>query len=176
MTIWVTSDTHFGHERILTFRDPFGDLMRPFGSVEEMDETMVARWNDRVKPSDHVYHLGDVAMSRPNLQIVKRLNGHKRLLFGNHDIYDYKDYAEVGFEKLMSYRVFDELIFSHIPLHSRSMPNHVNVHGHIHGNGDIGERYINMSVEATDFAPLSLEEIRKRVREGKWIVCPPRPV
>lgn len=175
MTIWITSDTHFSHANILTFKDPWGELMRPFSSVEEMDETLVERWNDRVKPSDHVYHLGDVAMSRPALKIVERLNGHKRLLFGNHDIYDYKSYTEVGFEKLMSYRKFDGLFLSHIPIHPSSMPKFVNVHGHIHANGDLGERYVNVSVEATGFAPLSLEEVKQRVKEGKWVVCPPFP-
>lgn len=174
-TIWVTSDTHFSHARILTFQDPWGEIMRPFSSVEEMDETLVARWNDRVRPHDHVYHLGDVAMTRPALQIVKRLNGKKRLIFGNHDIYDYKSYTEVGFEKLMGYRVFEDLFLSHVPIHPSSMPNFINVHGHIHGNGDLGEGYINMSVEATNFAPLSLEEIRDRVKKNQWIVCQPFP-
>ena len=174
MTIWLISDTHFSHENILTFRDPFGELMRPFVSKEEMDEVMVQRWNDRVKPSDHVYHLGDVAMRRPDLKIVKRLNGKKRLLFGNHDIYDYKSYTEVGFEKLMSYRVFDGLFLSHIPIHPASNRCEANVHGHIHANGDLGEGYINVSVEATNFAPLSLEEVRDRVKKEQWTVCPRR--
>lgn len=160
MTVWLTSDTHFGHKNILAFLSPDGTPMRPFASVEEMDEIMVQRWNEVVKPSDHVYHLGDVAMKRPDLKTVKRLNGHKRLIFGNHDIYDYKSYTEVGFKKLMAYRVLNGYMFSHIPLHPASVGRfRANVHGHVHTNGDMGEGYLNICVEKTAYRPVSLEEI-----------------
>ena len=62
--IWLISDTHFGHENILSFRHggPDGPLIRGnlFSSVEEMDECMIDQWNKYVKPGDKVYHLGDV--------------------------------------------------------------------------------------------------------------------
>lgn len=161
MELWFTSDTHFGHHNILKFLSPDGTLMRPFESVEEMDETMVQRWNEVVKPSDHIYHLGDVAMYRRCLKIVQRLNGHKRLIFGNHDVYDYKYYTEVGFKKLMSYRVLDGFMFSHIPLHPASVKRfRANIHGHVHTNGDMGEGYVNICVEKTAYRPVSLAEIR----------------
>lgn len=165
MELWFTSDTHFGHRNILKFLRPDGVTpMRGFVSVEEMDETLVQRWNEVVRPADHIYHLGDVAMKRPNLKIVERLKGHKRLIFGNHDIYDYTAYTEVGFKKLMSYRVLDEMIFSHIPLHPASRGRfRGNVHGHIHTNGDMGPGYLNICVEVTNYRPLALSEIRERL-------------
>ena len=44
--IWVTSDTHFGHANILHFEDEDGQLVRPdFSSVDDMNQTMVDRWN-----------------------------------------------------------------------------------------------------------------------------------
>jgi calcineurin-like phosphoesterase family protein len=158
VTIWFTSDTHFGHENII------GYCGRPFSCAAEMDETLVERWNAVVKPSDHVYHLGDVAMRRPQLQIVKRLNGHKRLIFGNHDIFDYKDYVAVGFKKLMALRVLDGILFSHIPIHEASLGRfRANVHGHTHEKPDYGPRYLNLCVERTAYAPVSLESLQARI-------------
>ena len=127
MNIFVTSDTHFGHANII------GYCGRPFGSVSEMDEELVSRWNSVVKAQDHVYHLGDVTMRKADLSIVRRLNGHKRLVFGNHDIFDYKDYVAAGFQKLMGMRVLSGLLLSHVPVHPGSMGRFAaNVHGHIH--------------------------------------------
>lgn len=58
---FFTSDTHFGHVNIILYCN------RPFASVLEMNEQVIARWNDRVGPRDTVYHLGDFAMGLKNL-------------------------------------------------------------------------------------------------------------
>lgn len=81
MTIFLTSDTHFGHRNIIKYS------ARPFGSVEEMNEVMVDRWNEAVSSNDVVYHLGDFAMGKidETLPIVSRLNGRITLIVGNHD-------------------------------------------------------------------------------------------
>lgn len=83
--IWFTSDTHFGHKNVLKY------CGRPFKTVEEMDEALIANWNAIVKPDDVIYHLGDVAMSiKAVKRVLPRLNGHKILIVGNHDLmYDY---------------------------------------------------------------------------------------
>jgi len=76
-TIWLTSDTHFRH--------PMVAEIRGFASMGEHDETLIANWNDYVRPGDTVWHLGDVAM-RPGLwPLVDRLHGTKHLITGNHD-------------------------------------------------------------------------------------------
>jgi calcineurin-like phosphoesterase family protein len=178
VTIWLVSDTHFGHERMITtFKDANGQPARRFSSVEEMDETMVERWNSRVKPADHVWHLGDVAMSRPVMdRILPRLRGHKRLIRGNHDVFKTAAYAK-WFEEIAGYRVFGvrgqpraggvgapAIICSHIPLHPDSVKKGwVNVHGHTHLNSLPDARYLNICVEQTAYAPVALEEI-----DGLW--------
>lgn len=163
-TIWFISDTHFSHENFLKFRGVNGELIRPFASIEEMNELMVERWNKTVRPRDHVYHCGDVAMRAPHLDIVKRLNGKKRLIRGNHDIFPTKRYLNAGFEEIHGCRVLANVIFTHIPIHPLSLGRFVgNAHGHIHERSAYGPNYLNLSVEAIDYTPLSLEEVVARL-------------
>lgn len=80
MRYW-TSDTHFGHARIIDL------CARPFNGVSHMNETLIKNWNDTVAPDDEVFHLGDVALG-PWIEwdsILTRLNGHIALMVGNHD-------------------------------------------------------------------------------------------
>ena len=192
---FVISDTHFGHTNSWEkFKLPNGDPLRPFTSTEEMDETMVERWNAVVRPQDTVYHLGDVVINRKSLHHVKRLNGKKRLVRGNHDIFKDADYREVGFESLYGVRVFvDQFILIHIPLHPDCVTERfrVNVHGHLHANEvtrdvivrpdsrfdtehefyrlktEIDPRYLCVSVENTDYRPLSFDEVEARIK-ARW--------
>lgn len=180
MTIWFISDTHFGHANLVTtFTREDGSPVRAFSSVQEMDEIMIARWNAVVRPTDHVYHLGDVAMRKDVLdRVMPRLPGHLRLVRGNHDIFKTRIYLRY-FEEIVGMRVFDRLLFSHIPVHPESLGRFAaNIHGHTHHrclpavtkyhrvNGVEDQArpytvpYLNICVERTDYRPVSLEEIR----------------
>lgn len=80
--IFFTSDLHFGHENVLRFDN------RPFETVEEMDDELIKRWNDKVGKGDLVYVLGDLiwkTATNEAVQIIKRLNGQIILIKGNHD-------------------------------------------------------------------------------------------
>jgi len=79
--IYFTSDTHFGHAKIIPY------CKRPWETVAEMDEALIAHWNAIVEPGDTVYHLGDVAMKGAEYtrSCVERLNGKRVLVRGNHD-------------------------------------------------------------------------------------------
>jgi calcineurin-like phosphoesterase family protein len=81
MTVWFTSDLHFGHKNIIKYEN------RPFDSVDEMNEAIIYLWNDCIHEDDTVWILGDVAMGKitDSLPLVERLNGIKRLVPGNHD-------------------------------------------------------------------------------------------
>lgn len=79
MSVFYTSDMHFGHERIVEL------CYRPYGSVEEMNDALVYNWNQMVAPADTVWVLGDVAIGSKGLANVSRLNGTKILVAGNHD-------------------------------------------------------------------------------------------
>lgn len=175
---WLISDTHFGHEKTCTvFKREDGSPLRPFASAEEMDEAMIARWNERVRPKDKVYHLGDVVINRRYLDVLGRLNGDKVLIKGNHDIFKLEDYTPY-FRDIRGYHVMNGCIMSHIPVHPDSLARFgCNIHGHLHANrvmwedpfeafeSKIDPRYLNVSVEQIDFAPILLEDAFKRIVE-----------
>jgi calcineurin-like phosphoesterase family protein len=125
-----------------------------------MDEHMIERWNSVVRPQDHLYHLGDVVMRQQVLDVVMpRLNGHKRLVRGNHDIFRTKHYTRY-FDEIYGLRVLDNMIFSHIPIHPESLGRFkANVHGHLHGQHSLGGKYIDVSVEAVDYTPVPLYKL-----------------
>jgi calcineurin-like phosphoesterase family protein len=78
--IWFTSDPHFFHANVIKYCD------RPYASVEEMNEALIANWNSVVKPEDTIYCLGDFSLAyRPVELFTRRLNGIKVLIPGNHD-------------------------------------------------------------------------------------------
>jgi calcineurin-like phosphoesterase family protein len=187
--VWLVSDTHFGHEKTCTvFKREDGSPLRPFSCAEEMDEYMVKAWNERVKPNDKVYHLGDVVINRKAMKTLERLNGDKVLIRGNHDIFHDDDYRRY-FREIRAYHVMNGMILSHIPLHSHSLGRFgVNIHGHLHANRvmkargvdartgevlygtDIDTRYHCVCVEMTDFAPILFDDVQKRiVNEGGLI-------
>lgn len=164
MERWVISDTHFGHEKMLQFVQADGMTpIRSFPSTVVMDEYMVDRWNEVVKEGDRVYHLGDVAMKAAFLPIVKRLNGKKRLIRGNHDIFPEKTYLDAGFKEVHAYYKLENLWLSHVPVHPLSIPQWAlgNVHGHIHERPVFGGGYFNASVEALHYTPVTLGVVRR---------------
>ena len=182
--VFLVSDTHFGHTGVCRFtRNDGVTKLRPWDSTEEMDEAMVKAWNERVKPTDKVYHLGDVVINRKSLKILNRLNGDKVLIRGNHDIFRDDEYR-MYFRELRAYHVMNGLILSHIPVHEASLGRFgCNIHGHLHANrvmkargvdaktgeilysDEIDPRYWCACVEQTDFAPILFEDALKRITE-----------
>jgi calcineurin-like phosphoesterase family protein len=167
--IFVISDTHFSHSNILKFTDKVGKPIRPFQSVQEMDQTMVDNWNATIKPGDKVYHLGDVFFGSPVhfKALWPRLNGRKRLIVGNHC--DVRFLSSGGFfDKVMLWRKFDEFLFTHVPVHPSTLTEHrftgqqiINVHGHTHQNGPPKGSYVSACVELTTYKPVPLEDLKQ---------------
>ena len=184
-SVFLVSDTHFGHTGVCRFtRNDGVTKLRPWDDPDEMDEAMVKAWNERVKPADKVYHLGDVVINRKALKTLARLNGDKVLIRGNHDIFRDDEYREY-FRELRAYHVMNGMILSHIPVHPESLGRFgVNIHGHLHANRvkkivgvDVrtGEfkyseendsRYHCVCVEQLpDFAPMLFEDVIKRITD-----------
>lgn len=84
MSVYFTSDLHFGHELMLKKYPNF----RKGANAAEMDENLIAVWNALITPEDVVYDLGDVSFHKDfarTYEILRRLNGRHFLVLGNHD-------------------------------------------------------------------------------------------
>lgn len=82
---FYTSDLHLGHHGILRHCAQ----TRPFGSVEEMDTTIIERINERVSKNDILCIVGDFAISSDPAYVshlFHSMNGRKVLILGNHDL------------------------------------------------------------------------------------------
>jgi calcineurin-like phosphoesterase family protein len=176
-SVFLVSDTHFGHAGVCKFtRDDGVTKLRPWTDPDEMDEHMVKVWNETVKPADKVYHLGDVVINRKALGIMRRLNGDKVLIRGNHDIFRDDEYRE-HFREIRAYHVMNGMILSHIPIHPESLGRFgVNIHGHLHYQrvmiqkhagvkAVIDSRYHCVCVEQTDYRPILFEEVIQRIKD-----------
>jgi calcineurin-like phosphoesterase family protein len=168
--VFLVSDTHFGHAGVCKFTRDDGTKLRPWDNPDEMDEEMIKRWNETVRPNDKVYHLGDVVINRKALKTLSRLNGDKVLIKGNHDIFRLEEYTEY-FRDVRGYHVMNGMILSHIPVHEESLGRFgTNIHGHLHYNRVkkdevIDPRYHCVCVEHTDYRPILFEEVIKRIKE-----------
>lgn len=79
--LFVTSDTHFGHQAEFLWRS------RGFSSTEEMNEAIIERWNKTVSKDGITYLLGDTMLNdnKKGIECFSRLNGQIFLIAGNHD-------------------------------------------------------------------------------------------
>ena len=167
MTTYFIADTHFGDGNILRYEN------RPFATVEEMDQELVRRWNERVGQEDTVFHLGDFSArgEGEDQSLLSQLHGRKVLVLGNHDRHRSPEkWRSLGFAEAVPWPLMWEGFFllSHEPLYvNRNMP-YANVFGHVHGNPayrDASCRSLCVSVERTGYAPLSAQELRERIRK-----------
>lgn len=151
---WVTADQHWNHTNIIKYTD------RPYKDVVEMNEALILNWNTVVQPEDVVFHLGDVGLFKTEVdakQIVTQLNGHKILIFGNHDKRKW-DWLDIGFSECGAGPViFQNYILSHKPLQfHQNLDMRTNLHGHIHEKPSPCDWQINVSVEQTNYTPVLL--------------------
>lgn len=183
--IYFTADPHFFHESIITF------CHRPCGDIEEMHELLIDNHNAIVKKEDTVYFVGD--MTAPEFktrklykyfpQIVRKLNGTKHLILGNHDEWGPFKYVNVGFSSVHTAFWFKhitevmgtvEFVLAHDPSVAEVLtsPKQVLLCGHIHNLFRSHKRMskglptvINVGVDVNEYRPISLDEIIEELEE-----------
>ena len=115
MSAFFIADTHFGDGNILRYEN------RPFATVEEMDQELIRRWNETVSPEDTVYLLGDFSFygKEKSTEILSALQGHIRLVMGNHDTRSTQWYRDCGFEEVYDcpilFESFWPVSYTHLP-------------------------------------------------------------
>ncbi len=160
--IYFTADPHFCHKAILDFEK------RPFQSIEDMNEEIIKNWNDSITNKDEVYIIGDLSFGsrEETINILKRLQGKKYLICGNHDrkmkgIEKYfvwiKDYYKLRYNK-------QHYILFHYPIYSwdGKEKGYIHLHGHTHktSHGDVEmKNKINVGMDLWGYRPISIETI-----------------
>lgn len=108
---WVTSDHHHRHKQIEEFEPSriHKAIELGFDSYEDM---LVHNHNQLVKQDDIVLFLGDFSFSSPAPHI-RRYNGQKILIVGNHDTRGNNAYESAGFDAVIRgiYVNFNDNIF-----------------------------------------------------------------
>lgn len=178
MTIWFTSDTHFNHANVIEYSN------RPFSDLDEMTETIVDRWNAKVKPGDTIYHLGDFALSWGKKHaelcdsLIERLHGQKWLIVGNHDRDEVT--KNLRWHKVTHYHEIkvdlggehkQRIVLFHYPLRTWNQIHRGAwmLHGHSHGNlTDIGGKTMDVGVDCHEYQPISIEEVAEFM-EGREV-------
>lgn len=175
--IWFTSDNHYYHKRILEFcRNT-----RRGETMEEMNELMIESHNSIVKPRDTVWFLGDISFGKEEetLQVLRRLNGIKNLVFGNHCHEIRKStILKSEFNSTQDIKVLKQgksfrAVLSHYPHAEWFNCHHGYYHlfGHQHGsynNVDKRFRCMDVGIDARGdnlMLPWSLEEIVDKLKD-----------
>lgn len=173
MTEWFISDFHVDHKNLL--RDGRIGIRPEFANVDQMFDYMIECVNRVVHPRDILWVLGDLTLERVDFtraeRFVRSLNGYaKHFIRGNHDRGTDADYHRMGFDTVTDSFLQDRLLFTHVPIHpSLFMPGVLEgcIHGHTHERNIMlaadpsarDWRYLNVSVEARNYTPISREDI-----------------
>lgn len=160
--IWLWSDTHFFHKNIISFSD------RPYLTVDEMNEQLVANFNDYVGPNDISIWVGDVGFSGTGFinELLDQCNGYKILVIGNHD-FDGKKLRKLKFDEThLLYTINTpevSLVLTHYPMWHIGKP-WFNVHGHLHAYPNPytnNPLHYNICCELHNYRPIELTDVIK---------------
>jgi calcineurin-like phosphoesterase family protein len=163
---WFTADTHFDHRAIIDF------CGRPYRSVPEMNDALIANWNAVVEHDDTVWHLGDFGFADIDGHL-RRLNGTKHLIHGNHDSIAARNHP--GWETSSPWtevRVEDRhIVLCHYAMRTWPGASNGSLHffGHSHGTLAGNRQSCDLGVDLWNYRPVSLAEILKRLAK-----LPPR--
>ncbi len=176
---YYISDMHLGHKNALIFDE------RPFETVEEMNEALIRKWNEKVNEDDDVWILGDFCYrsEKDPSFYLKQLKGHKHLVIGNHDKITLKSGSALQYfesvERLQHIKDGEyDVILCHFPLADWNAKRwgSYHVYGHIHNNEDEvslfmsqQERALNAGCMVNGYEPVTLEELIKNNEVNKSI-------
>ncbi|MBG23694.1 MAG: hypothetical protein CMF22_10250 [Idiomarinaceae bacterium] len=165
MSVYVISDTHFGHENMLKYRPQFE-------SMEEHDWVIAHNIMHVCGKKDTLYILGDVVLSsagRPHLERIASHVEYLHIVLGNHDQErkgspTLAEYNEVC-KGVYGMKKYKSVWFTHAPIHPVELRGKYNVHGHVHDNSIDDPRYFNVSCEAIGYKPINMVDVIEQLKE-----------
>ena len=151
MTYFFTADEHYGHKNIIKYCN------RPFENVTQMNQQLIKRHNEVVKPTDIVIHAGDFTLSKDASQYIEQLVGINVFLRGSHD-YWLKD-GPFLWEKTINGQ---HVVVSHYPMLSwpKSYYGSWQLYGHVHGKGQHYKNQVDIGVDCWGFYPVRLSQVK----------------
>ena len=165
--VFVISDTHFWHKNIIEYEN------RPFKDLIDMEQKMVELWNNKVMPDDIIYILGDFSFGNieKTENTLKKLNGHKILVLGNHDNVIKKNKFDKFLFDVITNFVDTEIfgigfLMCHYPLAVGDWSK-INLYGHIHSNkgnhrvDNLPENSYNCCADVNNYTPVNIKDIIK---------------
>lgn len=168
--IYYTADLHLCHKNIIDI------CIRPFKDIDQMNNTIIQNWNKKINNKDTVYIIGDIAYPKNTddviqvIKLLKRLNGNKILIQGNHDWRLLKniEFCEL-FKIITIYKEIKDndrrVVLFHYPIEDWNYQRYgsYHIHGHVHDNIviNIPNRF-NAGVDVQNFYPVTLDELIKQ--------------
>ena len=155
---YYIADLHFYHAAMNDRMDHRG-----FADVEEMNEYMINKWNQKVRKNDDVVIIGDLSWgnAEETSQLTRRLNGNLYLIQGNHDRFVSK--TTMDMRRFVWVKPYEELydnkrkvVLCHYPimcyngqyrLDEDGNPRTYMLYGHVHDTQD--QRLIEQFQEIT---------------------------
>lgn len=157
----VTTTSYFDHKNIIKYCD------RPFANVDEMNKVMIAKWNEKVQPTDTIYCLGDFSFGRNPAKDFHRLNGNKILITGNHDSKEVKNLLWGAVHKYLEINVEGHMIclFHYaMKVWNKSHRNSWHLYGHSHATlVEDDSLSFDVGVDAWEMKPISFQEVKKKM-------------
>jgi len=156
------SDFHFDHTNIIEY------CSRPFKSTEEMNEVMLRNYKEVVKSDSTVYFLGDMAFGRGSRKPqwwLSQLPGNITYIKGSHD----KGIRPTNHSHCHTSLVLDTDVGRVLLIHSPwEVPKDWKgwaIHGHTHSERmvDVYHQKVCVCVEATNYRPVSLQQVRDAI-------------
>lgn len=187
--LYVTSDTHFGHRNIFGPKG-FEQSRAHFKSADQMNETIIRNWNNKVTQHDTVIHAGDVALHMTPKQVfslLKRLNGNIEIISGNHDdsrTMKYLLHNNYIYNRKPKFTIHDigvrmkfnkkDYYITHYPVALGARRGRLrNVCGHIHSNPTDAPNQLNIGIDSPEIGrrpfgePIRFEEV-VQLMNVKW--------
>jgi calcineurin-like phosphoesterase family protein len=166
--VFVTSDTFFGRKKSATARG--------FETTEEMDETMIQLWNQKVTKDDIVIHLGNFAWTVNDVfRVYSKLNGQILFMIGEHD----QSLLEIEEDEAQSTELIvleDQIIMRrgvtlcHWPLEAwpGKKQNMFHFHGHLASNvkSDVSKiQRLNVCCDNWGLAPIEINDTLELLKD-----------